>query len=152
MRFTPLDPEAVAAARRGAPNANGQPPEQAVSTGPGHPCRSCLRNIAGGEPMLVLAARPFAELHPYAELGPIFLHTRACAPWSGEGLPPVLTSSGMYLVRGYGADERIVYGTGGPVPADRVVPRIAELLGEARIAFVHIRSASNNCWLARAER
>ena len=118
MRFKLLDPEAVAAALRGDPDANGQPPERGVSDGSGNPCRCCLRFIDEGDPMLILAARPFGSMHPYAELGPVFLHADGCETWSGEGVPPVLTASPDYLMRGYDASERIVYGTGSIVPAD----------------------------------
>ena len=150
MRFIPLDPATVAAARRGAPDANGQPPERSVSDGPGHPCRCCLRDIGAGEPMLILAARPFAALHPYAELGPVFLHAEECGAWTEEGVPPVLTSSPDFLVKGYDTSERIVYGTGGIVPAEALAARAAALLADPGIAFVDIRSARNNCWQARA--
>ena len=152
MRFTPLDPDTVAAARRGDPDANGLPPERATSPGAGHPCRCCLRGIEQGEPMLVLAARPFASLHPYAELGPIFLHAEECEPWDGSGPPPVLATSPDYLLKGYDAAERIVYGTGSIVPADEVTARADALLSNGGIAFVDVRSARNNCWLARAIR
>ena len=152
MRFIPLEPSAVSDARRGLPDANGMPPERDVSDGPGHPCRCCLRNIDAGEAMLVLAARPFAALHPYAELGPIFLHADECAPWVDDGLPPALTTSPDYLLKGYDASERIVYGTGGIVPAGDVAARAGALLADDRIAFVDVRSARNNCWQARAVR
>ena len=152
MRFTPLDRDTVAAARRGDPDANGQPPERATSPGAGHPCRCCLRGIEQGEPMLVLAARPFASLHPYAELGPIFLHADECEPWDGAEAPPVLAASPDYLLKGYDASERIVYGTGSIVPAGDVAAHAGALLSRDGIAFVDIRSARNNCWLARAIR
>ena len=152
MRFKPLDPEAVAAALRGDPDANGQPPERGVSDGSGNPCRCCLRFIDEGDPMLILAARPFGSMHPYAELGPVFLHADGCETWSGEGVPPVLTASPDYLMRGYDASERIVYGTGSIVPADDITIRADVLLSDERIAFVDIRSARNNCWQARVVR
>jgi hypothetical protein len=150
VRFEPYDPASVALWRGGGADDNGRAPERAVSDGGGSPCRFCLRDIRAGAPMLVLAARPFEGLHPYAETGPIFLHAEDCAPWCGEGAPPILATSPDYLVRGYGPDERIVYGTGRIVPADEVVPRCTELLAHERIAFVDVRSARNNCFQARA--
>ncbi|MEM7642433.1 MAG: DUF1203 domain-containing protein, partial [Pseudomonadota bacterium] len=87
MIFEPYDPTFVAAIRAGGPDANGRPAERAISNGNGNPCRACLRNIDAGDPMLILAARPFPELQPYAETGPIFLHAEACAPWQDDGIP-----------------------------------------------------------------
>ena len=66
-------------------------------------------------------------------------------------LPPMLTSPG-YIVRGYSDAERIVYGTGGVVPTQDVPARCEELLARADIAFVHVRSASNNCFQVRVDR
>ena len=74
---------------------------------------------------------------------------RTCSN-AGEGVPPCLDSP-AYLARGYGADERIVYGTG-EVVALADLPVLAKaLLTDARVAFVHVRSASNNCWQARID-
>jgi hypothetical protein len=66
-------------------------------------------------------------------------------------VPEILASSD-YIVRGYGADERIVYGTGGVIATGRIVARAAELLGMPGVEFVHVRSARNNCFQVRVER
>ena len=145
-------PTALARAfRAGAADANGQPPERAVSDGGANPCRHCLRPIPGGAGMLILAWRPFTAPQPYAEVGPIFLCADDCAAWDGDGMPPALASPD-YLVKGYSANERIVYGTGGIVPAADIPARAAALLAEARVAFVDVRSARNNCFQARITR
>ena len=54
--------------------------------------------------------------------------------------------------RAHGADERIVYGTGGVVPTGRIVARAEEVLGMPGVDFVHVRSARNNCFQVRVER
>ena len=137
--------------RAGGVDANGQAPERAVSDGDGNPCRHCLGMIGKGEPMLVLAHRPFGTVQPYAEVGPVFLHAGPCAPYRAEAVPPCLDSA-AYLARGYGADERIAYGTGRVVALADLPARADELLADPRVAFVHVRSASNNCWQARIDR
>lgn len=146
----PLPSDKVAAWRNGAPDDYGLPPELAVSDGDGTPCRHCLRNVPKGAGMLILTLRPFTALHPYAEAGPIFLCADECAPWQGDGMPPILTLSPTYLVKGYLASERIAYGTGDVVPAAEVPARIDAILARGDIAFVDIRSARNNCFQARA--
>src|SRR5262245_6665323 len=91
----------------GGADAYERAPETMVSDGPGHPCRHCLQNIDAGEPLLVLAYRPFPELQPYAETGPIFLHKARCRRYAAEEiLPPVLASSRDFILRGYNADNR----------------------------------------------
>jgi hypothetical protein len=112
ITFEALPTEAVRALQRSGPDAYGHKPESKISDGDGVPCRHCLRNIAAGDPYLVLAYRPFPELQPYAETGPIFLHAAECErASSGPDLPEMLASPD-YIVRGYGAEDRIVSGTG----------------------------------------
>lgn len=149
IRFTPLDPEFVASIRAGGPDANGLPAEHAVSDGEGFPCRSCLDTVPEGKGVLVLAARPFPTLQPYAECGPVYLCAEACTPWRGDGVPPILHGSPDYLVKGYGSDHRIVYGTGQITEQDAVRDYAAKLLAREDIAFVDVRSARNNCFLTR---
>ena len=151
MIFTGMASERVAELRAGGADANGQAPERTVSHG-GDPCRHCLGMIGAGEPMLVLAHRPFYTVQPYAEVGPAFLHAEPCEPPApGDALPPCLDSP-AYLLRGYGSDERIVYGTGAVTARGEIGARASTLLADGRVAFVHVRSASNNCWQARIDR
>ena len=112
-RFIALSTEAVRNLQAGAADANGQAPERDISDGSGLPCRHCLSDVAAGEPFLVLAHRPFPEAQPYAETGPIFLHAEPCER-HGEGteVPALFLSRAQALIRGYGADDRIVTGTG----------------------------------------
>ena len=151
LRYEPLDPEFVARVRTGGPDANGQPAEQHVSDGQGVPCRSCLKTVPAGEGYLILAARPFPAAQPYAETGPVFLCEKDCAPWDGDGVPQILTAAPNYLVKGYSADHRIVYG--GQITASGDVPGYAQrLLDREEIAFVDVRSARNNCFQVRVRR
>lgn len=148
LTFHPLDRDFVRKVRTGGPDANGQPAECAVSDG-GNPCRSCLRDIPDGAPMLVLAARPFPTLQPYAETGPIFLCADDCRPWNGKGVPPILQTSPDYLLKGYSAVYRIVYGTGGIVAREDLADYAANLLSRPEVAYVDVRSARNNCFQTR---
>jgi hypothetical protein len=152
INFIPLPTEAVRAVQAGGPDAYGNTPESAVSDGDGVPCRHCLRMVGHGERYLILSWKPFATSQPYAETGPIFIHAEPCAAApGGDGLPEMLGSPD-YIVRGYSASERIVYGTGAVTPRDEIARRAAELLARHDIAFVDVRSARNNCFQCRAVR
>ena len=146
------DPDFVAHVRAGGGDAYGRPAERAVSDGVGVPCRACLRDVPAGAEYLILAARPFPEAQPYAETGPIFLCATSCTPWDGPGLPPTTKTSPDYLLKGYGPDHRIVYGTGRMVPAAEVAGYADALLAREGIAHVDVRSARNNCFLCRLTR
>ncbi|OAP42485.1 hypothetical protein AU381_14925 [Sinorhizobium glycinis] len=137
--------------RQGGRDAYGNLPEKHISDGMGVPCRHCLRNVEQGRAYLILAYRPFSSVQPYAETGPIFMHAEACRAPDESLLPPILTSSKDYLLRGYDANERIVYGTGGVVPADMLEQRAEELLARSAVSSVHVRSAKNNCYQCRIE-
>lgn len=148
--FTAMPTEEAHGFRTGDCDAYGNLPEVAASPG-GMPCRHCLGQIDAGEQMLILAYRPFRSLQPYAETGPVFLHARACERYPRtDALPPVLDSPD-YIVRGYGADDRIVYGTGAVTPTDRIAARAAKLLKRPDVAYVHVRSARNNCYQCRID-
>lgn len=137
--------------QRGGADAHGQPAERVVATGERNPCRHCLRYIPEGAEMLILAHRPFASAQPYAETGPIFLCAEECARHEGPELPEVLTGSPDYLIKGYGADDRIVYGTGIVIEQAQMMQQAAEILTDSRVRYIHIRSARNNCYQARVE-
>ena len=146
--------ELAAAYRAGAPDANGQAPERHISDGDGVPCRHCLGYVAAGEPYLILAYRPFPAAQPYAEVGPVFLHAEACPAYSpAEGLPPrERNAASGRILRGYGANDRIVYGTGIVVGNDRIEEEAAAILARDDVAYVHMRSATNNCFSLRIDR
>jgi hypothetical protein len=153
LRFVALPTEIVRAYQSGAPDANGQKPERRISDGDHVPCRHCLTEIAAGESYLVLAHRPFPALQPYAESGPIFLHAAPCARYADEGAPPRMFRDWLHLlIRGYGADDRIVYGTGGQIRAEELEEAAADVLADPAVAYVHVRSAQYNCYQCRIER
>ncbi len=153
IRFSPMPTEIVRAYQAGALDAYGRKPEQRLSDGSGLPCRHCLSDIEAGEGYLVLAHRPFLALQPYAETGPIFLHARPCDRHAETASTPAMfLVRRQMIVRGYDRSERIVYGTGAVVPAGEIAAAAAALLDRADIAFVDLRSSSNNCFQCRIER
>ena len=153
IRFHALPTEQARAYQAGGRDAHGLPPERRVSDGDGLPCRHCLANIAAGEEYLILAHRPFSAPQPYAETGPIFLHAKTCERHpDSPNTPAMFLGWERMLMRGYGADERIVYGTGAVVPTAEIAGRAADLLNRPEIAFVDLRSASNNCFQCRVTR
>ncbi len=150
MRFSPIPTPLVRAYQSGGLDANGQVPERQISDGDGNPCRHCLNLIPKGAEMLVLAHRPFPAPQPYAEVGPIFLCADACEAGGGEDMPQILESP-TYILRGYGRDDRIVYGTGAVVAIETLPEEAARRLADPRIAYVHVRSARNNCFQVRID-
>jgi hypothetical protein len=152
IKFIALETSTARALQEGGPDANGQVPEHQVSPGSGIPCRHCLKPVAEGEPFLVLAHRPFPAPQPYAEQGPIFLHAKACPRLEDGGAVPPMLASPRYIVRGYSKDDRIVYGSGQIVPTGDIPTAASKMFEDPRIAYIHVRSASNNCYQCRIDR
>jgi len=153
QRFIAMPSETARGFRNGLPDAHGQPPERHVSDGSGAPCRHCLTDVAAGDAYLILAWRPFSGPQPYAETGPVFLHAEDCQRHDeAAGMPEMFQKRERFLVRGYGADDRIVYGTGQVVATADLDGAAAALLERADIAYLHVRSGSYNCYQCRIER
>ncbi|WP_374311316.1 DUF1203 domain-containing protein [Dongia sp.] len=153
IKFVSMPTEIARAYQAGAPDANGQVPERHISDGDGVPCRHCQQDVAAGEAYLILNHRPFPTPQPYAETGPIFLHADACprCPETAD-LPPVFAVRKLFLLKGYNAQDRIVYGTGQLVPPAEINDAAAGILARDDVAYVHARSAYNNCFQCRIER
>ncbi|EFL89676.1 DUF1203 domain-containing protein [Ahrensia sp. R2A130] len=122
----------------GGTDDHDNPPERQVSDGNGNPCRHCLQMIEEGEEFLVFSLRPFASRQPYAEQGPVFLHAEPCPAYATSKVPAVLYDSPNYILRGYGNDERIVYGSGAVRPQTAIEIRAGKLLRDDKITFVDV--------------
>lgn len=153
IRFIAMPTQQARRYQAGGHDAYGNPPERRISDGEGVPCRHCLRQVPAGRPYLVLAYRPFADLQPYAETGPIFLCAQEC-PRAQESdvMPEMFRASTAFLMRGYDDEDRIVYGTGAVTAKRHICTRAHELLQQPEVAYLHLRSARYNCYQCRIER
>lgn len=153
VKFIALKTNVVDYYRLGGLDANLQKPQILISDGTGNPCRHCLTEIAKGKSMLVLSHRPFENINPYAEIGPVFLCADACSrhPDSND-LPLMFTTWEQTLIRGYNTEGRIVYGSGSVIPMSDVKQHAVTLFEDDKIVFLHMRSASYNCYQCRIER
>ena len=153
ISIKPIPTPDARALQAGGPDAHGYPAERHTSDGSGIPCRHCLEDVAVGEDYLILAYSPFASAQPYAETGPIFLHQKTCQAYSEQThLPPEILRRELVLMKAYGSNHRIVYGKGCLISPVDILNRAVQLLSEAGIAYLHVRSAYNNCYSFRVDR
>ncbi len=152
LAFQAIPTDRARKIQAGGVDAYGLVAETMVSDGGGNPCRHCLNDIPEGEEMLVLAYCPFPAPQPYAEIGPIFLCPTPCerSPET-DVLPDMLRTRDRFLIRGYTSDHRIQYGTGQIVPVGDVEKVAEKILAHNDVAYIHMRSASNNCYQCRIE-
>ncbi len=151
LRIRGISTPVVEALRSGALDANGQAALRRVSQGGANPCRHCLGLIADGEPKLVLGFRPFDTLQPYAETGPIFLHARECARYDAPAPPAWFAFLDPAIVRGYDDADWIRYDTGSVIRGVEIAGACEQILRDASVAYVHVRSKFN-CFQCRVER
>lgn len=138
---------------QGGPDAYGQKPEIHVSDGGGVPCRHCQQDVAKGEDYLILAYSPFPKPQPFSETGPIFLHAQPCPRYpENDIVPPMFLKRESYLLKGYGRDDRIVYGTGQIVKSPDIAKAAEAILEQSEVEYIHVRSALNNCFSCRIDR
>jgi hypothetical protein len=150
LTYQALPTDQARALQRGGVDAYGHPPERGVSDGVGIPCRHCMKIVPAGQEYLSLSYRPFPVPQPYAEQGPIFLCANECHRASEEELPVFLTSD-SYVLRGYSATDRIVYGSAAVVATTAIPEAASSLLARDDIAYLHVRSVTNNCYHMRIE-
>lgn len=150
LLFRGIDTHLAEAFRAGAPDANGQRPLLQAGAGLG-PCRHCLGMIGAAESKLILANRPFDTEHPYAEVGPIFLHPSRCERYASTQPPGWFAYLDPAVVRGYGEDDWIRYDTGKAIPGDEVADASRAILADETVAYVHVRSQFG-CLQCRVDR
>ncbi|MBK7952034.1 MAG: DUF1203 domain-containing protein [Deltaproteobacteria bacterium] len=151
IRVRGIATQEVERIRAGGPDAHGQAALRRIAEGGANPCRHCLGLIADGAEKLVLAYRPFPTAQPYAEVGPIFLHPQTCPAYDRAEPPAWFAFMEPAIVRGYDADDWIRYETGSVVPGREVASASRAILGDAEVAYVHVRSKFN-CFQCRIER
>lgn len=84
LAYLPIPDEVAATARRTLRDSFGH--ELRIERNQA-PCRSCLRISKAPEDLILLSYQPLPDMNPYAEIGPIFVHARACAPYDAAEFP-----------------------------------------------------------------
>lgn len=115
------------------------------------PCRSCLTVFRPGEGRLLFSYAPNAYDHPYNEIGPVYIHENECAPYTDhKEFPRELRTRRPLVLRCYADDGTMV---GGELVGDRPVEEVIEtLFGDTEVKYLHARTATVGCFIARIER
>ena len=115
------------------------------------PCRSCLRVFVPGEGRLLFSYAPNPCDHPYNEIGPIYIHENDCQPYAEhQEFPRELRTRRPISLRCYDKAGLMV---GGELVGDRPVEEvITSLFGDPDVAFLHARTATVGCFMARIDR
>jgi hypothetical protein len=106
IQFIALPHEVRKSSRDRASNANRQKPEPYFLDGSSIPRRHSLNDVEMGDGYLLLAHQPFPNTQPYAEVDPIFIHSKDCQHFDNSSQAPKM------IIRGYHVRNRIVEDTG----------------------------------------
>ena len=121
-----------------------------TASGPGYPCRICLKEAEPGEDLVLFSYTPFARPVPYRSVGPIFAHAHDCEPYASSPDIPELMRRRLLALRGYDASDRmvecdLVEGTG-------IESLIERFFTNPEVAAIHVHNARAGCYLCRIER
>ncbi len=108
------------------------------------PCRVCLRISSEPEELLLLSYQPLPGTSPYAEIGPIFVHARACEPYASANTFPADFARRRLVLRAYGHDGRIV--DAAVAEAGAAPQQAGAFLCDEAVAEVHVRHESYTCY------
>jgi hypothetical protein len=115
------------------------------------PCRSCLKIFLPGEGRILFSYAPNQFDHPYNEIGPIYIHERDCQPYGEhDAFPLELRTRQPITLRCYASDGMMIDGElVGQRPVEGVIEKMFE---NPQIKYLHARTASVGCYIARIER
>ncbi|MEM9561113.1 MAG: DUF1203 domain-containing protein [Actinomycetota bacterium] len=151
IEITGLESAALAEALANGVDHGGNAIEPFVDPAGGWPLRCCLADSEPGDEIAIIAWSPFPWRGPYAETGPVVVHTRGCAGSPvRDRLPDQLDTTPMTL-RPYGVDRRIAYDRVRHVPAgDSLMHHLRELLDDPDVELVHGRNVRGGCYSFQA--
>lgn len=118
------------------------------------PCRCCLKQFKPDEKRLLISYAPVCADHAYNEVGPVYIHEHCMAYDDRLSFPPEVKHGRMpihLVLRCYNKNKRLILAVFIKDNA-QVEQTIGELFVNPDIAFIHIRNATYQCFIAEARR
>ena len=147
ITFHALPEDLTEHARRSAVE-HGRAVDTAADDGP-YPVRCCLRDVDGGEGVLLVSAQPPTATSPYAAPGPIYLHRDACDGYRPNGRVPEILRDRLLSLRGY--DGAHMMTATEVVRGEGLEPAAERLFAVEATAYIHAHFAGAGCFACRIE-
>ncbi|GAA1581453.1 DUF1203 domain-containing protein [Kribbella hippodromi] len=112
-------------------------------SGGGEPLRCCLTIAGAGENIALVAYRPMTAGGPYAEVGPVFIHTADCAA-PDAGSFPIDFRDRRAALRPYDADGQMLDGVVADPGTGEV--ELKRLFEDPAVDTVQVRNVVAGCW------
>jgi hypothetical protein len=151
LRVSPLDSDIATEARATMIDRFGNVLSELTSDGGGTPCRHCLSEVPEGRGAILIGHSPFTLPGPFREVGPIFVCAETCEPYATPERLPEVVRTRLVQLRAYSAGEEILYPHSRVLPGTEVEAALAPVFEDRQVAFVHLRSGLNGCFLCRVE-
>lgn len=147
-----ISPSELDRVRSRGTDDHGNQPEPFISEGD-EQLRCCLRLSQPGEALLLIAHAPLTIRRPFAEVGPVFVHSVPCRLRPpNEGLPAFVADAPRVL-RPYTADGSLYYlGITVTAENDDLDAVLNEILMDPHVAEVHVRNLAAQCFILRVTR
>lgn len=135
--------------RTGLSPGYGHPTHIEVARGTG-PCRCCLEPfVTGRDPRVLFTYRPPGAADSLMAPGPVFIHAKHCAAWSGTGFPDALRALPLAF-EACAAGSRI---TGlSAQDGESAETQIERLFCDSDTQWLQVRHAQAGCYIARVDR
>lgn len=146
-----LRPERLEAIRRSGLDHGGNPLGSAIEAEGAEPLRCCLRLAEPGERLLLISYRPFDLPGPYAEVGPVFVHSEPCDGYPSDGGYPEDFRDRRQVLRCYDSTGRII-GARLCDASDDIEAAIADLFADESVAWIHTRNVLFGCYMLQLRR
>jgi hypothetical protein len=148
LHVSPIDPVFLEEIRRCGEDGHGNYLLPFSATGAGEPLRCCLRYARRDESITLISYAPFAQPSVWREIGPVFIHAGQCEGYHANHKLPDELRIGPRLLRTYGPDGRMEYAHNTLITEDvDLAPTITQLLNEADVATIHVRTVRPQCFL-----
>lgn len=119
-------------------------PVAATDAGGGELLRCCLRLARAGESISLIAFQPPNHGGPYAEIGPVFIHTDHCSGGAVLTAFPRDFLSRRAVLRPYDADGAMLDGDlAEPGESEQLLRR---LFADPAVETVQVRNVIAGCW------
>jgi hypothetical protein len=146
-----IDPQRLGLIRAQDADERGEPLKHFPAEG-WEPLRCCLRLPNPGERIALLSFSPFPHVGPWAESGPIYIHSGRCCGYTRPNELPSNFRTGPRILRTYRADGTLDYEDIMLVrEGDDLEEPIRQLLEKPVVSTIHVRAVMSQCFTYRVD-
>ena len=117
---------------------------------PGFPCRVSLRDAEPGERLLLLNYEHLAVASPYRSRHAIYVRENAVEALPAVNEVPNVLALRLLSIRAFDSDGMMQEAD--VVQGKDAAPVFERMLGNARVAYLHVHNAKPGCFAARVDR